>query len=202
MTLDHFNKVILNSSFPLMSDVGRLAMPIFGFVLAYNLARGNALSRNVHLNAIKRMVAIGIIATPFYIPTLGVGSWLPLNIMFTLLLVTLIIYVIEKGSWYREIAVMVLIVYGSMLVDYLWFGVIYCLAVWFFCKKPSIFGLIFWLASAIGLFYVNANYLAIYALPLIYMATKVDIKMPRLRSAFYIYYPTHLMLLWAIKFWL
>lgn len=110
MTFDHVNKVILNSSFPLMSDIGRLAMPIFGFVLVYNLARVSALSRNVHLNAIKRMAVIGVIATPFYIPTLDGGNWLPLNIMFTLLLVTLIIYVIEKGGWYREISAIVLLV--------------------------------------------------------------------------------------------
>jgi len=199
MTLDHTNKVIFDTSFPLMSDFGRLAMPLFGFVLAYNFARENAFSRCVHLNAIKKMAVIGLLATPFYMQTLGAGKLLPLNIMFTLALVGSIIYIIEKGGWYREILVMLLFVYGSMFVDYLWIGVAYCLAAWFFCKNANIWGLLAWLGATIGLFYINDNHLAILAIPIIYIATKVNINVPRLRLAFYIYYPVHLMLLWSIK---
>jgi len=199
MTLDHVNKVIFHATYPLMSDLGRLAMPIFGFVLAYNLARENAFSRNIHSSAIKKMAVIAIIATPFYMQTLGAGSLLPLNIMYTLLLVSCIIYIIERGGWYREILAMVLFVYGSMFVDYLWMGVAYCLAAWFYCKYANIWMLAISLVSATSLYYVNENHLAMLAIPLIYLATRVNISVPRLRWAFYIYYPLHLMLLWSIS---
>lgn len=202
MTLDHVNKVIFSTNYPLMTDIGRLAMPIFGFVLAYNLARERAFSRKMHLHAIKRMGTIGIIATPFYILTLGKGGWYPVNIMFTLMLVTVIVFMIEKGGRYREISVMLLFAYGAMLVDYAWFGVIYCLAAWYFCRECSFTSLIVWIAATAGLFYVNGNFLAILAIPLIYLSTRVNIGIPRLRSAFYVYYPAHLMLLWGLTYWL
>jgi hypothetical protein len=38
MTIDHINHFIFKMQIPVMSDLGRLAMPLFGFVLAYNLA--------------------------------------------------------------------------------------------------------------------------------------------------------------------
>ena len=39
MVLDHANKYLFAHAIPGAFEAGRLAMPIFGFVLAYNLAR-------------------------------------------------------------------------------------------------------------------------------------------------------------------
>ncbi|MBK7549911.1 MAG: hypothetical protein IPI20_19875 [Rhodoferax sp.] len=42
MTGDHVNKYVLADSLPGLFELGRLAMPLFMFVLAYNLARPGA----------------------------------------------------------------------------------------------------------------------------------------------------------------
>ena len=44
MTLDHVNKHLLHASVPELFAAGRLALPLFGFVLGYNLARPGALA--------------------------------------------------------------------------------------------------------------------------------------------------------------
>lgn len=38
MTGDHVNKYLFNGTLPFLFEAGRLALPIFVFVLAYNLA--------------------------------------------------------------------------------------------------------------------------------------------------------------------
>ncbi len=43
MTGDHVNKYLLNDTVPLLFDADRAVMPIFAFVLAFNLARPGAL---------------------------------------------------------------------------------------------------------------------------------------------------------------
>ena len=42
MTLDHVNKHLMHASVPELFAAGRLALPLFGFVLGYNLAAGRA----------------------------------------------------------------------------------------------------------------------------------------------------------------
>jgi len=36
---DHVNKYLFNATLPGLFELGRLAMPLFGIVMAYNLAR-------------------------------------------------------------------------------------------------------------------------------------------------------------------
>ena len=48
MTLDHINKYFFNETLPGIFALGRLTMPIFGFVLAYNLARPGSLERGAY----------------------------------------------------------------------------------------------------------------------------------------------------------
>nr|WEG85486.1 trbP [Escherichia coli] len=43
MTGDHVNKYLFNGTLPYLFEAGRLALPLFVFVLAYNLARPGAL---------------------------------------------------------------------------------------------------------------------------------------------------------------
>ena len=44
MTLDHVNKHLLHASVPELFAAGRLTLPLFGFVLGYNLARPGVLA--------------------------------------------------------------------------------------------------------------------------------------------------------------
>ncbi len=199
MTLDHVNHVIFNSQLPMMSEFGRIAMPLFGLVLAYNFARPETLQKGIYFRAMSRMAFFGLLATPFYIGAFEKASWMPLNIMFTLLLATGIIYLIDKGGLYRELLAIALFILGGMFVEYAWLGLGYCLTAWYYCNKPGIWRLFIWIISAAGLYYANLSQWALVAFPIIFIATKIDFKLPRLRMAFYIYYPLHLAILLVIK---
>jgi TraX protein len=66
MTLDHVNKHLLHGSVPELFAAGRLALPLFGFVLGYNLARPGALASGIFSRTARRLASFGTIATiPF-----------------------------------------------------------------------------------------------------------------------------------------
>jgi hypothetical protein len=136
------------------------------------------------------------LAAPFFIALKG---WLPLNIMFTLLLVTYLIYLIEKGDLLSHILCALAFVIGGLFVDYAWFAPIYCLAAWWFCKSPNLVRGLLWLGTTALLWVANLNYWACAALPIIFLALHIKIEVPRLRYVFYAYYPAHLALLLAIQ---
>jgi hypothetical protein len=192
MTIDHINHFIFKMQIPVMSDLGRLAMPLFGFVLAYNLARPDALQKGIHLRTIKRLFMFGLLAAPFFIALKG---WLPINIMFTLLLATYLIYLIEKGGKNNYMLCVVAFIIAGLFVDYAWFGPAYCLAAWWFCKSPNLVRGLLWLGMTALLWVANLNYWACAALPIIFLASTIKIEVPRLRFVFYAYYPIHLALL-------
>lgn len=200
MTLDHINKHFFNAKLPGVYEAGRLCMPVFGFVLAYNLARPGALLRGTHLHAMKRLALFGLLASPFYI---GLGSlswgWWPLNIMFMLFLATGLIYLIEVGGTYRLVVAGALYFIAGFFVEFWWFALGICLTAWWYCKSPNKLALILFVASIASLYLVNKNSWALAALPLICLAPLVDLKIPRIRYLFYFYYPSHLAVLLAIK---
>lgn len=196
MTLDHINKYLFKGQFPYLFEAGRLAMPIFGFVLAYNLARPGALQNGVHLRVIERLLIFGTLASIFFIPMVG---WLPLNILFTLLAATCVIYLIEQpGSSNKLFAGLVLIA-GGVLVEFWWFALVYCLAAWWFCKAPGAAKGLLLISTTALLSAVNKNAWALAALPVIFLSPYIKLEIPRLRLFFYAYYPTHLALLLAIR---
>jgi hypothetical protein len=197
MTIDHINHFVCNMQVPVMYEIGRIAMPLFGFVLAYNLARPHATQRQMHVKVIKRLCIFGIIATPFYV---ALNRWWPVNIMFTLLLATYLIYLIETGARENFWKCVIVFFVGGFFVEYFWFVPAYCLAAWWYCKQPSYkSGLILVTTTAL-LYVINQNHWSLVALPLIYLVSRMHINIPHLRLAFYIYYPLHLAGLMLIKY--
>ena len=91
MVLDHVNKYLYAEKLPVLFQVGRIVMPMFGFVLAYNLARPNAIARGVHGRMMYRLTLTGLAASPMCIILnsryVTANAWWPLNILFMLLLV-------------------------------------------------------------------------------------------------------------------
>ncbi|HBO2234324.1 TPA: hypothetical protein L4G82_006185 [Pseudomonas aeruginosa] len=115
MTGDHVNKYLFNGTLPYLFEAGRLALPLFVFVLAYNLARPGALERGLYGRAMKRLLAFGLVASVPFIALGGVvGGWWPLNVMFTLLAATAMLYLVERG---RSVAPIALFVVAGGLVD-------------------------------------------------------------------------------------
>jgi hypothetical protein len=203
MTGDHVNKYLLNATLPGLFEAGRLCLPIFVFVLAYNLARPGALARGVYDRTIKRLLTFGVFASvPFIALNLNhLHSWLfgPLNVLFTLLVITVTAYLIEKDGIVNQGTAFVVFLLDGLLVEYGWLGVALGLSSWMHCKQPSWPMAFFTLLFCVSLWFINRNLWAMAALPLIMIATHIDLSVPRLRWVFYFYYPFHLAVLWLVR---
>ena len=114
MTLDHVNKHLLHASVPELFAAGRLALPLFGFVLGYNLARPGALASGGYSRTARRLAMFGTIATIPFIALGGLGwGWWPFNIMATLLVATLCAWLIEAGGPLRLVAAGAVFIVGG-----------------------------------------------------------------------------------------
>ena len=74
MTLDHVNKHLLHASVPELFAVGRLALPLFGFVLGYNLARPGVLASGGYSRTARRLAIFASLATIPFIALGGLGG--------------------------------------------------------------------------------------------------------------------------------
>lgn len=200
MTGDHANKYLFNATIPGFYEAGRLCLPVFVAVLAHNLARPGALESGVHLRAMKHLTIVGAAAS---VPFVGLGGvfagWWPLNVMFTLLVLTATTYLMERGGALRLAAAAGIVVFGGSSVEYWWAGVGFGLAVWSYMKRPSWAGAALSILACGALSFINGNHWALAALPLLLVASRVDVRLPRSRWAFYGYYPLHLGALWLIR---
>ena len=71
MTADHAQKYGLISAVPGIYEAGRVAFPLFGIVLAYNLARASSEGHAVYLRVLTRLLVCGAIAS---IPFIALGG--------------------------------------------------------------------------------------------------------------------------------
>jgi len=199
MPLDHVTKHLLHASVPELFAAGRLALPLFGFVLGYNLARPGALVSGGYSRTARRLAIFGTIATIPFIALGGLGwGWWPFNIMATLLVATLCAWLIEVGGPARLVAAAAVFIVGGALVEFWWPGLAVCLMAWAHCRRPSWLRLVLWIGALASLYVINRNLWALVALPLIFPAGHVKLNVPRGRLGFYVYYPTHLAVLWGL----
>lgn len=199
MTCDHIDKYLLHASVPLLFDLGRLAMPLFGFVLAYNLARPSVAERNGYQRAMLRLLIAGAAATPAFIGLGGLlHGWWPLNIMFALFVVTATMFLWQKGGAMFRLAAIAGAVIGGSSVEFWWPAIGLCVAWWAYCKRPGWVSLLCVVLCCALLAIINGNSWALATLPIIFSASFVKLEVPRLRYVFYTYYPLHLTALWVI----
>jgi hypothetical protein len=198
MTADHVNTYLLQGRYPWVFAAARVVMPIFGFVLAYNLARPDALQRGVHLRLLKRLVVYGAAACPFYYLLYG-GIW-PLNVLWLLATATFCIYCIERQSAKWTAAAVVVALAMGAWAEFFWFGLIYCIGAFWYCRHGSRAGAAWWLIGAISLGLVNRNEWALLVFPILYCATQLRLRMPRVATFFYAYYPLHLAVIAALVY--
>jgi hypothetical protein len=200
MTLDHLNKYLLGDHVPALFALGRLAMPLFATVLAYNLARPDARERGVYPRVVRRLAATAVLAQ---IPFVALGAlawgWYPLNVLAMLLVATLIIWLLDAGGRFRILLGVGVFLIGGALVEFWWAGVAVCVAAWAYGRRPGARNLAIWIGSCAALYIVNGNFWALGAFPVILCAAHIRWQIPRFQWAFYVYYPTHLAALWGIS---
>lgn len=196
MALDHINKYLFNWTIPGLFEAGRLAMPLFAFVLASHLANPDFTKPN-YIRLWRKLALFGVISTPFFVALGGVHGVLPLNILFTLLVASIVIFFIRSDRlWYAGL------VFAStgLFVEFIWFGVATTVAAWLFLRSPDkAWTLIALLTTVAGLSVVNGNFYAVASLPAFYLLSKLPLQIPRLRYFFYMFYPSHLALLLLVR---
>ncbi len=203
MVFDHVNKYLYAERLPVIFQFGRIVMPMFGFVLAYNLARPDALARGVHGRMMYRLTLMGLAASPMFIILNGMyvtaNAWWPLNILFMLLLVVSLTYLIDRGGAQCYALAAALFILGGAFVEYLWMGVLCCLGAWLFAREASPSRLLVWFLGTLSLTVVNGNAWALAAIPIVLLAGRVALRLPRLTWVFYAFYPAHLLLLLGVR---
>ena len=199
MTLDHANRTL----WPFQGwafTLGRLAFPLFAFLVAYNLTVREVSARRYGLP----LLAFGALAQ---FPSMGAldRGPLPLNIMFTLFLgVTFLpaVWLLRQSMPGWLAAANVTLVWGTLalFVEYGPAGVLLVPAFGQLLSSPSVVtaALSAFLTLAANLFVPAA--FAPLALPLlVWGATRLELEsLPRSRWAAYAFYPVHLALLWLL----
>ncbi len=200
MTMDHINKYLFNATLPVALELGRLCLPIFVILLAFNLARPDALQRGVYVRTMMRLAVFALISSIPFMALGGLaGGWWPLNVLFTLLLITAVLYLFEQGGsadfWFAAFIILFL----GAFVEFWWMAIALGLSSWWFFKRPSWIAAIAVVIACASLWIPNRNGWALAALPLMVAASRFDFQVPRFKWAFYVFYPLHLTALWFIR---
>lgn len=207
MTADHINKYIFAEKYTAVFYAGRLVMPLFAFVLAYNLSRPGAMEAGAYQRTMKRLALFGLVATPAYIESgFVINNWYPLNIMFMLLVGVAVAYCLEVGGRVHMMAALTIFLIGGAITEFWFFGVAVFLTSKKYVSDPSDRNF-FWLLMAVGsLYIVNGNFWALGAIALILLAIvfshkRINLpKITRSRKLFYVYYPAHITLLVFVSY--
>lgn len=64
MAFDHVNKFLYAEGWSVIFQLGRIVMPMFSFVLAYNLGRPDAVARGARRRMACRLALMGLAASP------------------------------------------------------------------------------------------------------------------------------------------
>lgn len=195
MVADHINKFVLSNRYSVIFDAGRVVMPIFVFVFAYNLTRLNHIPNKIYW----RLFAFGVAAcVPLFLMQ-PVNNWFPLNIMFTLLAGAFIIMCINSAGAYYFLAVVIFCIVGA-LVEYWWPCLGLIIGVYYIVKKKSLLAATL---TAISLYYlqrVNGNHWALASIPVILLVCSFKFELKRIRWFFYAFYPVHLLCVYGLLF--
>lgn len=210
MTIDHIGYILLND-FPPFRIIGRIAFPIF----AYMIAEGCRYTKNKK----KHFLLIFGLGTAFQLVYFLVEQSLEQSIFITFSLSILIIYsmqyAVHEKEFYKKmtfpltvgIAYIICQVFPfffsqyAFSVDYGFWGVL--LPVFIYLGDSPQKKLFF---AAIGLTFVNLQYgviqwFSLAALPLLALYDGTKGKW-HLKYLFYIYYPLHLCVIWGIKYFI
>lgn len=189
---DHINKYLFNGYYEFLFNAGRICLPVFVFVLAANLSKA---SRPAYVRTIKRLFIFGVISS---VPYYYLGTDLPLNVLFTLLIIVCVVFLIELKSYYAYASAAFVFTAGSAFVEFGWSATALGVTLFYLFKTGSKLLAILALIALSSLYFTNGNHYALLALPLIAFTPCFKV-IPRFRWAFYAFYPVHLAALLVIR---
>lgn len=204
---DHVNKALFADALPWLSEIGRIAFPLFALVFGYNLARvrqtgapgAQAPWQEAYRRTLWRLLGFGVLAFPFSVLAFQRWDLLPVNILFTLAAGLGLVWCIRRNDIAGALVASVLFLGGGLLVEFNWPGLLLIVACWACFARP---GLAAWLGALISLALlaaVNGNFHAMWAVPVAWIVSRCDVELPRNRWLFYAFYPAHLAVLAALR---
>ncbi|MCG7937528.1 MAG: TraX family protein [Candidatus Thiodiazotropha lotti] len=203
MIADHIDVFLFSRQMPFLYEIGRLVMPIFMMVLVYNLAQSAIDNHQSYWRVARRLFVYGLISIPIiYLlrQNAGLSETFPLNILFTLLVVTLFCQLWEGGTTRDYTLAILFLLAGGIFVEYFWPGLLFGVSVWTYFRYRNWYFFLGVGIPALGLICLfNGNLWAIVSIPIILVLSKIRIKIPRFRHIFYVLYPLHLGLLLAVQ---
>jgi len=199
MVIDHSNKYLFDGKVTWMYALGRISMPLFAFVLGYNLARPGMLNSGGYRRLALRLAGFGLLATvPFIAINKLPSGWWPLNMMFTLLVAVVAAWLFDIRKPWSTISACLVLAWGGALGEYWWPAIGLCMCVWNYQRHPSRALIAAFLACLVLLWFVNGNLWALAAVPVLFALQWWPIVLPRAQWLFYGFYPLHLALFWLI----
>jgi len=207
MVLDHIKYAIPQTMGFITIYFGRIAFPLFAFLLGEGYAHTKNLKKYY-----KRLIIFAMISQiPFMLFRTLVGEWKMLNIMFTLLLGLIAITVFDKlkNKYYISIPIVAIIIFlGKLInVDYSWYGVMTVFVLYVFREKKilrllvfSLINLIFYYITFCKNFSLNIFISYIFAtLPAAIIMLLYNGKLgKKIKYLYYIFYPLHMLVLFVI----
>lgn len=196
---DHVNVALFAHQFPVLSEVGRIAFPLFACVFGYNLARPDPAWRQTYARVLKRLLVFALLSLPFSVLAFARYDLLPLNILFAFATGLGLVWCIRRGDGMGALLGSVLFLAGGLLVEFSWPGLALVVAAWACFAYPGAASQAFALLAVCALWFVNANFHALLAYPVIAAVALLRIGLPRSRWLFYVFYPAHLAVLAALR---
>ncbi len=199
MVIDHVGAIFLTGeTAQAFRSIGRIAWPLFAFLLAYNVA-----VRRVDPQRYLRPLALFtlIAQVPHWLAFSS--NWV--SIMGTLLLGALTLYVLERRSWNEVGGLMLLagVLLLSPFVEYGTEGVLLIAACWWLLRTPNLFSLITAIALLAAVNYPSATWpYALLAIPVVLVVASLPgrIGLPRSGRLPWLFYPLHLLALVLIAY--
>lgn len=201
MVIDHIGFIMLGDN-EVWRSIGRIAFPLFGFTMVHNFLFFTR-DKKKYIN---RLWLFAVISQPAY--TLTIKD--DLNVFFILALSLSSIWLIqsiakeERRERDKYIAYMVITILGTLMslsTSYGIIGFLFLLSLYlgFHFKKVCILSLVFLLLLNYGNIYYAIGALLV---PLIiHFSDKINIEIPRRgKWFFYLFYPLHLLIIYALHF--
>jgi hypothetical protein len=191
MTLDHANKTLWTFQ-PVFFGVGRLAFPLFVFLIAYNLERRGVSWRKY----IFPFIAVGLLSQPIKMFVMD-APWWYFNIMATLLLGVLYTPVTSwlrsKNGFLGPVVAVTLFFLLSLPAEYGPAGVFLIPVTRWFLRQPSFtsgLGVIGLVLAANS--FSPTSLVPLLLPPIILFVSRLELSLPRIKQLGYWFYPLHL----------
>ena len=189
--------------------VGRIAFPIFCDCMTVGLLYTRDIKKYLF-----RLGLFAVISQPFYVlafhPHDFVAQFTNWNIFCTLFLSLLAMYGLKERKWWLFLAAFFVVSWWNF--DYSGMGIQYML-IFYLCRNHPAVGAALYCAQfitclgvmpgdplslAVGGLCIDWSFFAVFAAPLLFLPTCLDLKIPK--WVFYAFYPAHLAAIAVIQF--